>query len=391
MNIIKTYTDSMAKFLKLISAMLELNIDAYITPMSDEHLFEFVNSDENKIRLLTGFTGTSGMAITGIKIKNKQYNEKKINLKDFDLFRGLYTDSRYFGQASKQLKEYELIRKTEYTLDEIISEKKFKKVGIDPHFISHSEYQKLKSGLRIKGIDLIDINDPVIKIWNIKTKKRYNKIIDLEEYEFVHEVDFEKTIKLINKDIYSSSISEIVPGIPKASLIETNIVQNEDADQNIVLKKIKILVKEGQPEYSLNKSTVSIIPKKSSLITKRTNTKGVNITGSSRIEKIIKTLKKNEILIISELDTIAWIFNLRGFDIENNMLFWAFAAISKDHIKLFVDPLASKNLNLNKNNDSHSKLINVELEDYEKFYDYIERNKTRSFKISGNCMPIFPR
>ncbi len=68
------------------SKMQENGIDAYIIPITDPHLGEYVPDHWKIIRWLTGFTGSAAnVVITGN-------------------FAGLWTDSRYFIQAESQLK-----------------------------------------------------------------------------------------------------------------------------------------------------------------------------------------------------------------------------------------------------------------------------------------------
>ena len=38
------------------------------------------------------------------------------------------------------------------------------------------------------------------------------------------------------------------------------------------------------------------------------------------------------------LDEVAWLFNLRGSDIDYNPVFFAYAVVSPDNVHLFVDP-----------------------------------------------------
>ena len=47
--------------------------------------------------------------------------------------------------------------------------------------------------------------------------------------------------------------------------------------------------------------------------------------------------RKASALVVSALDEVAWLFNLRGSDIEYNPVFFAFAVITTDSVRLFVD------------------------------------------------------
>ena len=67
------------------SSMLQKGLDIIVVPLSDPHLGEYVPDHWQIIRWLTGFTGSAAtVVITGT-------------------FAGLWTDSRYFIQARRQL------------------------------------------------------------------------------------------------------------------------------------------------------------------------------------------------------------------------------------------------------------------------------------------------
>lgn len=65
-------------------------------------------------------------------------------------------------------------------------------------------------------------------------------------------------------------------------------------------------------------------------------------TAESKIARIRTELEKhvgeneNYLYIINSLDDIAWMFNLRANDIENNPVQYAYAAISRDNVTLFT-------------------------------------------------------
>jgi Xaa-Pro aminopeptidase len=72
--------------LALIRAALKQNsIDACVIPLADPHLGEYIPDHWKMIRWLTGFTGSAGTLVIT------------------DSFSGLWTDSRYFLQAEKEL------------------------------------------------------------------------------------------------------------------------------------------------------------------------------------------------------------------------------------------------------------------------------------------------
>ncbi len=83
------------KQLKSLRDLMKKNhVDAYIIPMSDPHLSEYVAEHWRVIDWISGFSGSAGNLVV---------------TKDFA---GLWTDSRYFFQATQQLKDtgFELVK-----------------------------------------------------------------------------------------------------------------------------------------------------------------------------------------------------------------------------------------------------------------------------------------
>ncbi len=46
--------------------------------------------------------------------------------------------------------------------------------------------------------------------------------------------------------------------------------------------------------------------------------------------------KKADCLVLSALDDVAWLFNLRGSDIDYNPVFFAYAAVTAHRVYLFL-------------------------------------------------------
>jgi Xaa-Pro aminopeptidase len=68
----------------------------------------------------------------------------------------------------------------------------------------------------------------------------------------------------------------------------------------------------------------------------------VRVSGEEVKTKVLKIQKKLQeervwALVVTSLDEIAWLFNLRGSDIEYNPVFHAYAIVTNSEVKLFVD------------------------------------------------------
>ncbi|TPE43043.1 aminopeptidase P family protein [Pontibacter mangrovi] len=111
---------------------------------------------------------------------------------------------------------------------------------------------------------------------------------------------------------------------------------------------------------------------------------GEEIVGESlesKLERLRKALKKHraEYHLISSLDDMAWLFNMRGSDVKCNPVVLSFALISQDKAMLFMD--AAK---LSEEDQAKLRKAGVELETY----DMIERAVSA---IPGNSILIDPR
>jgi len=88
----------------------------------------------------------------------------------------------------------------------------------------------------------------------------------------------------------------------------------------------------------------------------------------NKIKKIRILMKEKKINchILSSLDDICWLFNLRGRDIKYNPVVLSYAIIFKDKSILFIDK--SK---LSENIKIYFKDNNIEIKDYHDFYSYL--------------------
>ncbi|KAJ7199231.1 peptidase M24, structural domain-containing protein [Mycena pura] len=69
----------------------------------------------------------------------------------------------------------------------------------------------------------------------------------------------------------------------------------------------------------------------------------IKYSGESHLDKIkrlreVLSKKEAKALVVSMLDEVAWLFNLRGADIAYNPVFFAYAIITQEKVILFVEP-----------------------------------------------------
>lgn len=262
-------------------------LDAYLNITSDEHLNEYIGESDQRVKYLTGFTGSNGLAVTCKK----------------NVF---YTDSRYFIQAQKELKNYTLLKTQEKPLEVFFSDMEISRVGLNPRHFSYKYVNNLKILFKKYNIEIIYVNEDFVESIYPLPKSEYKEIYSIENLKIL---DFYKKNNISNEKMLYKEIDE--------------------------------------------------------------NSLVVGKTCCKKIQEIRNLLKEEEELIITELDTICWIFNLRGSDISYNPVFYAYASITQKDIKLFIN----------------TKLYisdEVTICKYDSFEQYI-RNIDKNVVISGTC------
>ncbi|KAK6090784.1 hypothetical protein P3W45_000029 [Vairimorpha bombi] len=271
------------------------NIGAYINITADEHLNEYIGDSDKRVEFLTRFTGSNGMAITCKK-----------NV--------LFTDSRYYIQAKKELVNYKLMKMGIDSIEVFLNENiDIKRVGLNPRHYSYKWLKDFKEKLSKFDIEVVLIEEDFVDILNKdKPKRTFNEIYSIQNYKIL---DFyKKNCELLN---YKEDIKEIM--------------LFKDLDEN---------------------STIC------------------GKTYQQKLENARKEFNSDEELIITEMDTICWLFNLRGSDIAFNPLFYSYAVISQNSSKLFCN----QKINIE----------NVEVLEYEKFETYIKESNSKMV-VSHSC------
>lgn len=131
------------------------NIAAFIVPGTDPHLSEYVAPHWKSREWISGFTGSAGTIVVT--------REKA----------GLWTDSRYFLQAGRQLEGsgielYKEMQPETLSIPAFLSAnlKQGDTVGIDGEVFSAEEVRRLEKQLLKNGISMKSISDPMNRIWD---------------------------------------------------------------------------------------------------------------------------------------------------------------------------------------------------------------------------------
>jgi Xaa-Pro aminopeptidase len=228
------------KLRKLRELLAKNDISAYIVGHEDPHQSEYTASYYKRLEFISGFTGSWGSVIVTTKEA------------------ALWTDGRYFTQASKQLTDDWILMKMD--LEDTPSPEdwlvkilpKFRKVGVDPFSIRYKNFEVLRKSLRRDSLELVPIDQNLVDVIWEETGTR--------------------------------------PDLPKEKIFVHPICYS-----GMEISQKLFCVRE-------------------------------------KIRKL-----RRECLILSELDQIAWLFNLRGKDIPFNPVFIAYAIVTLNEVFLFID------------------------------------------------------
>ncbi|CAI2198217.1 3654_t:CDS:2, partial [Funneliformis geosporum] len=209
-----------------------------VIPSEDAHQSEYTASCDARRAFISGFTGSAGLAVVSTDSA------------------ALFTDGRYFLQASKQLDHnWELMKQG---LPDIPTWQEFlvqnlpkgSKIGIDPTLIIANDAKALKESLGKIGSSLVSIEDNLVDlVWGDERPSRPCNPVNVLSLKYTGRSHTDKITKL----------------------------REELAKENF---------------YGF---------------------------------------------VVSALDEIAWLFNLRGSDVQYNPVFFAYALITKNDIVLYID------------------------------------------------------
>lgn len=258
---------------KLREEMRLRDIDAYIIPSTDAHQNEYLADRDRRMREMSGFNGTSGLAIV---TRHKDFLSRNKA--------AIWVDPRYFIQAKQELDCNWLIM--EIGEENVLDPEDWLTGDTFDDF--DDRHAQLPDGARI-GFDPTLLDIITYFEWN-------------ETF-----IDSPRDIRLVPLDINLVDIvwEELAGG-------EDNLPEYP-GEELIVLDKVytgrtwqsKIFYDDPDEDYEYN------------------------------IRQIMNE-KKAQVLVIHKLDEIAWLFNLRGADIPFNPVFIAYCIITNNDIRLYM-------------------------------------------------------
>ena len=183
----------MSKISKLKNLFSKYNIEGYLIPKNDSYFNEFINPREDRLKFISNFTGSAGIAVI---LKNQNF---------------LFVDGRYIAQAKKESsKNFKIIDITKSSLTDFLNHSKLR-IGFDASLTKYSWHQQLKNKK-----NFIEVPENLIdKIWKKSNTKIQNKAFVLENvYSGEHYQNKLKQVKKIlninnNKSFFISASENI--------------------------------------------------------------------------------------------------------------------------------------------------------------------------------------
>ena len=192
------------KIQALRSLMRREGINAFITPSTDPHVGEYIPERWKSRRWISGFTGSAGTAVVTL-------NQA-----------ALWTDSRYFIQATEQLAGTEfLLMKEKIEGTPSVTEwlgtvlPKGSVVAVDGWVNTTAEVENLENELRAYGLTLRTNIDPYAEIWTDRPAIPQSKAF-VQGLEFAGESAASK-IQRIRKKTLSAQTSIILSSLEEVA------------------------------------------------------------------------------------------------------------------------------------------------------------------------------
>jgi len=106
--------------------------------------------------------------------------------------------------------------------------------------------------------------------------------------------------------------------------------------------------------------------------------KFAGISATEKLENLREEMKEKEIeaCLVTALDGVAWLTNMRGYDLQNTPVVYAFALVTKEDAFVFVDPKKVKSIS--------SKLTSqgFTLKNYEDLPEFLGKLKTKNIHFN---------
>ena len=255
----------MKKLIKLKKILKANKLDGYLVPKNDEYFNEYVAPSSDRLKYITGFSGSAGLAII---LKNENY---------------LFIDGRYTIQAKIQSgKNFKIFTIPEKFPKDILKNKKKLKIGFDPKL--HTDKQ-LNFLFNIKNIILKPLKKNLVDmVWSKKPRDMIKPFFFLPKKHSGQ--SSEKKIKNVKKILLNSKANYLLVTAPENVAWILNI-RGYDSEFSPIPNARLLIHKNGTINLFAQSKKIKKIKKNLS--------KKINFYGENEIEKELSKLSKKNV------------------------------------------------------------------------------------------------
>lgn len=225
----------------LRSLMERAKIDAFLVPRGDQHRGEYVAASSERLKWLTAFSGSAGMAVVGLQKA------------------ALFVDGRYTVQAPSQTDTscFDVHTSPPADIQDWLSDhlKSGETVGFDPWLHSISEITRLTQKLKAKGVKLRALaRNPIDELWGAERPAPPTNPVNVHPLNLAGLSASEK-IAHIQADLVAAGHDALLLTMPDSICWLFNI-RGSDIPHTPVVLGFAIVPRRGKPELFLDPERV---------------------------------------------------------------------------------------------------------------------------------------
>jgi Xaa-Pro aminopeptidase len=222
---------------RLRAALAQRGLDAFLVPRADEHQGEYVPPSAERLRWLTGFTGSAGTAVVGVKKA------------------ALFVDGRYTLQAPAQVdpKAFAIAQVPEASVDTWLLQNlgAGAVVGFDPWLHTIAAIERLEQALAAKDIKLKAVPRNLVDLaWGDDRPAPPTATVIIQPLEFAGVASADK-IAALQGTLKADGQDAAVLTLPDSICWLFNI-RGADVAQNPVVLAFAILPRQGKPQLFID-------------------------------------------------------------------------------------------------------------------------------------------
>ncbi|XP_039114032.1 aminopeptidase P1 [Dioscorea cayenensis subsp. rotundata] len=204
-------------------------LDALIVPSEDSHQSEYVSERDKRRHFVSGFTGSAGLAL----------------ITTSGAF--LWTDGRYFLQATQQLSDQWKLMKIgeDPTVENWIADNlpKDAAVGVDPWCVSVETAQRWEQAFSKKNQRLIQLSVNLVdEVWKDRPPAQYSPVI-VQPLEFAGQAVSDKLVNVREKLTREKAYGIIITALDEVAWLYN--IRGNDVDYNPVVHAFAIVTIES--------------------------------------------------------------------------------------------------------------------------------------------------